>query len=165
MRRVWAAGLTALVMACAETPPPPPPAPAPLPVPAPVMEPVVSADVIESRRLRDAWIAAGMHAEVRSVQVSDKPADRIEWTGLDVELPLDPAHGNDVAAQVGGFAAGAARPVLIVLFARTHKQDTELSTALKKGLVARGGHNNVKLDHNIGVQFQPRFQVVLQGSQ
>ena len=131
MSRIWFAGAMALLTACAQTPPAESIAAPPASSANATVEPVSSAEVISALHLRDAWVAKGLHADVRWSRVAGTPVDRIEWQSLNVELPYDAARAAEVASDVGNFAATASHPVLVVLFARSHKQDADITAALK----------------------------------
>lgn len=133
---------------------PPPAAPA-------VIAPRPDVDAAAAERLVGAWKALGLKAEAEYVQLADKPADRIEWKSLNVVLPGEPAQADPVMTAVGQFAARGAKPVIIHLYARNRKQDGVLSQALKKGAVASGGRNSVKLEHHIHPDFPARVQLLI----
>lgn len=126
-----------------------------------VIAPRPDVDAAAAERLVGAWKALGLKAEAEYVQLADKPADRIEWKSLNVVLPGEPAQADSVMTAVGQFAARGAKPVIIHLYARNRKQDGVLSQALKKGAVASGGRNSVKLEHHIHPDFPARVQLLI----
>lgn len=143
------------------------PAPAtPVQAQPPAAEPQRTPDAEAADRLVALWRTQGLKVEARYNQVAAKPADRIEWKALSVVLSSDVDQMDAVMASVGQFAARASQPVVIHLYARNRKQDGVLSQALKKGAVASGGRNSVRLEHHINPDFAPRVDVaVREGTQ
>lgn len=129
---------------------------------APVaVAPARSADASAAELLVTAWRGQGLKAEAEYEQRSVREGERLEFRSLNVVLPSEAARMDGVMQAIGHFAARASRPVDIHLYARTRKQDTSLSQALKKGAVQSGGRNSVKLDHHIHPDFVPRVQVTV----
>lgn len=152
--------IACIVAACATPPPPPAPRVEVTPIKVEPPPPVKTSDAQASERLVAAWLALGLKTEAVYVQVSDKPADRIEWKSFYVNLPADAKGAESVLRSVGQFAASAKQPVKVGLYARSAKQDKQLSAALKQGAIESGGRNSVKLDHNVASNLQPKVEVM-----
>lgn len=158
--------LLACMLAACATPPPPAPIVEVTPIKVePPPPPVKTTDAQASERLVNAWLAFGLKTEAVYVQVPDKPADRIEWKSFYVNLPADAKAADGVLRSVGQFVASAKQPVRVGLYARTAKQDKQLSAALKQGAIESGGRNSVKLDHNIASNLQPKVEVMIREGQ
>lgn len=157
--------MACVLVGCATPPPPPPPVVEVTPVKVEPLPPVKTADAQASERLVAAWLAQGLKTEAVYAQVADKPADRIEWKSFYVNLPAEAKAAESVLRSVGQFAASAKAPVKVGLYARTAKQDKQLSAALKQGAIESGGRNSVKLDHSIASNLQPKVEVMIREGQ
>lgn len=165
MRNLLMMTIVVILTACATPPPPPAPIVEVIPVKIEPLPPVKTADAEASEQLVASWLAMGLKTEAVYAQVSDKPADRIEWKSFYVNLPADAKGAEAVLRSVGKFAASAKQAVKVGLFARSTKQDKQFSAALKQGAIESGGRNSVKLDHNIATSLQPKVEVMIREGQ
>lgn len=122
--------------------------------PAPSI-PLRSEDARRVQVLAQTWRTMGLDAQARY----DARPERIEWRSLRCSLPADASRSAQIVQDAAAFAARATIPAKVTLLSRSHREDERLSRAIKAGVLASGGKNRVKLDHEIGSASQIRLEV------